>query len=121
MPAACSGPTIKPASIKKEQNYGVPYRIIHPPYRTEAPTRGRMHGRKAILSSRLVSHLKRLNGWRLWMLFSVVTVVAALVIVSLMDLALMGRIEESFRLPMCEMSDALKKKLAETLKAAELI
>lgn len=31
-------------------------------------------------------------------------------------LAMMGRIEESFRLPLCEMSDALKKKLAETLR-----
>ena len=36
-------------------------------------------------------------------------------------LAMMGRIEESFRLPMCEMSEDLKKKLAETLKAAGLI
>jgi len=36
-------------------------------------------------------------------------------------LAMMGRIEESFRLPMCEMSEALKKKLAETLKVAGLI
>ena len=31
-------------------------------------------------------------------------------------LAMMGRIEESFRLPLCEMSDALKKKLVETLR-----
>jgi 4-hydroxy-tetrahydrodipicolinate synthase len=36
-------------------------------------------------------------------------------------LAMMGRIEESFRLPMCEMSEPLKKKLAETLKTAGLI
>ena len=36
-------------------------------------------------------------------------------------LAMMGRIEESFRLPLCEMSETLKKKLAETLKQAELL
>ncbi len=35
-------------------------------------------------------------------------------------LALMGKIEEAFRLPMCEMSEPLKKKLADTLKAAGL-
>lgn len=36
-------------------------------------------------------------------------------------LAMMGRIEESFRLPMCPMSDSLKAKLAETLKKAGLL
>lgn len=36
-------------------------------------------------------------------------------------LAMMGQVEESFRLPMCEMSEPLKKKLADTLKAAGLI
>ena len=36
-------------------------------------------------------------------------------------LAMMGRIEESFRWPLCEMSEPLKKKLAETLKQVELI
>ncbi len=36
-------------------------------------------------------------------------------------LAMMGRIEETFRLPLCEMSETLKKKLAETLKQAELL
>lgn len=36
-------------------------------------------------------------------------------------LALMGRIEEAFRLPMCEMSEPLKKKLAETLKSVNLL
>lgn len=35
-------------------------------------------------------------------------------------LALMGKIEEAFRLPMCEMSEPLKKKLADTLRAAGL-
>ena len=47
-------------------------------------------------ASWLVAHLQRLNGWRLWVLFSLVTVVAALVIVSLMDLALMGRITADY-------------------------
>jgi 4-hydroxy-tetrahydrodipicolinate synthase len=32
-------------------------------------------------------------------------------------LAMMGRIEESYRLPLCPMSDALKAKLRETLRA----
>lgn len=36
-------------------------------------------------------------------------------------LAMMGRIEESFRLPMCEMSDGLKKKLEATLRDVQLI
>ena len=36
-------------------------------------------------------------------------------------LAMMGRIEESFRLPMCEMSDALKGKLRETLHGVGLV
>ena len=36
-------------------------------------------------------------------------------------LAMMGRIEESFRLPMCEMSDALKGKLRETLHSVGLV
>lgn len=36
-------------------------------------------------------------------------------------LALMGKIEESFRLPLCEMSDGLKKKLEATLRDVQLI
>ncbi len=36
-------------------------------------------------------------------------------------LAMMGRIEEAFRLPLCEMSEPLKKKLAETLKSVNLL
>lgn len=36
-------------------------------------------------------------------------------------LAMMGRIEESFRLPMCEMNDALKGKLRETLRGVGLV
>ncbi|MDO9315868.1 MAG: PAS domain S-box protein [Burkholderiaceae bacterium] len=50
------------------------------------------------MGSRLVDHLLRLNGWRLWLVFSVVTVVAAVFIVSLMDLALMGRITSDYLL-----------------------
>ncbi|MFM9917133.1 MAG: PAS domain-containing protein [Rhizobacter sp.] len=50
------------------------------------------------MGSRLVDHLQRLNGWRLWLVFSVVTVVAAVCIVSLMDLALMGRITSDYLL-----------------------
>lgn len=36
-------------------------------------------------------------------------------------LVMMGRVEEAFRLPLCEMSEPLKKKLADTLKLAGLI
>ena len=36
-------------------------------------------------------------------------------------LVMMGRIEEAFRLPLCEMSEPLKKRLAETLRQAGLI
>ncbi|MDD5678451.1 MAG: 4-hydroxy-tetrahydrodipicolinate synthase [Kiritimatiellae bacterium] len=36
-------------------------------------------------------------------------------------LALMGRIEETYRLPLCAMSPALKKRLDETLRKAKLI
>ena len=36
-------------------------------------------------------------------------------------LAMMGKIEESFRLPLCEMSDGLKKKLETTLRDVQLI
>lgn len=36
-------------------------------------------------------------------------------------LAMMGKIKEEFRLPLCEMSDANKEKLRKTLKEAELI
>ena len=36
-------------------------------------------------------------------------------------LALMGRMEEAFRLPMCEMSEPLKKKLEATLRDVQLI
>jgi PAS domain S-box-containing protein len=50
------------------------------------------------MESRLVSHLQRLNGWRLWLLFSLAAVVATVVIVSLMDLALMGRITYDYLL-----------------------
>ena len=48
------------------------------------------------MDSRLVALLQRLNGCRLWLLFSLTTVVAALLIVSLMDLALMGRITADY-------------------------
>ena len=50
------------------------------------------------MESRLVAHLQRLNGWRLWLLFSLAAVLAALLIVSLMDLALMGRITPDYLL-----------------------
>jgi len=40
----------------------------------------------------LIILMQRLNGWRLWLLFSLLTVLAAEAIVSLMDLLLMGRI-----------------------------
>lgn len=36
-------------------------------------------------------------------------------------LAMMGKIEESFRLPLCEMPDSLRKKLSDTLKDVNLI
>lgn len=36
-------------------------------------------------------------------------------------LALMGRIEDAYRLPLCEMSEGLKKRLEATLRAVELI
>lgn len=36
-------------------------------------------------------------------------------------LAMMGRIEESFRLPLCEMSEPLKARLRETLRAVNLV
>lgn len=36
-------------------------------------------------------------------------------------LAMMGQIEETFRLPMCEMSEPLRKKLSETLKSVNLL
>jgi PAS domain S-box-containing protein len=42
--------------------------------------------------ARLVAQLQRLKGWRLWLLFSLVTVAAALGIVSLMGLILMGQV-----------------------------
>jgi PAS domain S-box-containing protein len=48
------------------------------------------------MKSGLVTAMQRLNGWRLWLLFSVTTVVAAVLIVSLMDLALMGRITADY-------------------------
>jgi len=48
--------------------------------------------------SRFVGHLQRLNGWRLWLLFSAVAVLAALVIVSLMSLALQGRVTADYLL-----------------------
>jgi PAS domain-containing protein len=44
------------------------------------------------MRSSLVVPLQRLKTWRLWLAFSLATVACALVIVSLMDLALMGRI-----------------------------
>ncbi len=40
----------------------------------------------------LVAQLQRLNGWRLWLLFSLLAVAAALSIVSLMSLVLQGRV-----------------------------
>ncbi|MBL8312741.1 MAG: PAS domain S-box protein [Rubrivivax sp.] len=42
--------------------------------------------------ARLVAQLQRLQGWRLWLLFSLLTVAAALGIVSLMGLLLLGRV-----------------------------
>ena len=48
------------------------------------------------MKSGLVVVMQRLNGWRLWLLFSVTTVVAAVLIVSMMDLALMGRITTDY-------------------------
>lgn len=54
--------------------------------------------KEAEMESRLVVQLQRLNGWRLWLLFSLATVVAAVVIVSLMDLILMGQITYDYLL-----------------------
>ncbi|MBX9717134.1 MAG: PAS domain S-box protein, partial [Burkholderiaceae bacterium] len=48
------------------------------------------------MESRLVAQLQRLNGWRLWVSFSVVAVIAVQFIVSMMDLALMGRITADY-------------------------
>jgi len=48
--------------------------------------------------SRFVGHLQRLNGWRLWLLFSAAAVLAAQVIVSLMSLALQGRVTADYLL-----------------------
>jgi PAS domain S-box-containing protein len=48
--------------------------------------------------ARLVAQLQRLNGWRLWLLFSLLTVAAALGIVSLMGLALQGRVTADYLL-----------------------
>ncbi len=48
------------------------------------------------MKSSLVAHLQRLNGWRLWLVFSLATVVVAVSIVSLMDLALMGQITADY-------------------------
>ena len=42
--------------------------------------------------------MQRLNGWRLWLLFSLVTIFAAVLIVSLMDLLLLGRITADYLL-----------------------
>jgi len=50
------------------------------------------------VESKLVANLQRLNGWRLWMLFSSATIVVAVVIVSAMDLLLMGRITYDYLL-----------------------
>ncbi len=46
--------------------------------------------------SRVITHLLRLNGWRLWTLFSLGAVVVVEIIVSLMELALMGRITTDY-------------------------
>ncbi|MBP6764861.1 MAG: PAS domain S-box protein, partial [Rubrivivax sp.] len=46
--------------------------------------------------ARLVAHLQRLNGWRLWLLLSVGCVAAAVSIVSLMSLALQGRVTADY-------------------------
>ena len=48
------------------------------------------------MKSTLVAHLQRLNGWRLWLLFSLATVIVAVSIVSLLDLALMGQITADY-------------------------
>ena len=44
------------------------------------------------MKSGLIGVLERLHGWRLWLSFALATVVGAEVIVSLMDLLLMGRV-----------------------------
>jgi PAS domain S-box-containing protein len=46
--------------------------------------------------ARVITHLQRLNGWRLWVLFSLASVVGVEIIVALMDLALMGRITADY-------------------------
>ncbi len=50
------------------------------------------------MRSGFVAQLQRLNGWRLWLLFSVATVLVAVLIVSLMDLLLMGRVTADYLL-----------------------
>jgi len=48
--------------------------------------------------SKLVAQLLRFKGWRLWLLFSVAAVLAALAIVTLMSLALQGRVTGDYLL-----------------------
>ena len=48
------------------------------------------------MTSGLVSFLQRFNGWRLWVLFSLLTVLAAELMVSAMDLLLMGRVTADY-------------------------
>jgi PAS domain S-box-containing protein len=48
------------------------------------------------MTSGLVSFLQRFNGWRLWGLFGLLTVLAAELVVSAMDLLLMGRVTADY-------------------------
>ncbi len=48
------------------------------------------------MTSSLVSFLQRFNGWRLWVLFALLTVLAAELVVSAMDLLLMGRVTADY-------------------------
>jgi PAS domain S-box-containing protein len=50
------------------------------------------------MTPRLVTLMQHLQGWRLWLLFSLATVAAAEVIVSVMDLLLMGTITADYLL-----------------------
>jgi PAS domain S-box-containing protein len=50
------------------------------------------------MTPRLVTLMQNLQGWRLWMVFSLVTVAAAEVIVSAMDLLLMGTVTADYLL-----------------------
>jgi hypothetical protein len=53
---------------------------------------------KIEMKPRLIALLQHLDGWRLWVLFSLSTVVAAELIVSAMDLLLMGTVTTDYLL-----------------------